>query len=155
MIVLPRSLRNGALHLLLNVKFSGHLGVHKTLQRVRECYYWAGMTVDVKEWVANCTNCQRKQRPKKSKQTPMKQYKRLAIVILGPLPEITKGNYVVCIGDYFTKWVSGITISDQEANTAAEAFIENVFVFLGCPDNSTQIKAATLKVNCSKRPANY
>ena len=139
-IVLPRSLRNGALRLLHNVKFSGHLGVHKTSQRVRERYYWVGMTVDIREWVTNCNNCQKKQQPKKSKRAPMKQYnvgaplERLAIDILGPLPESIKGNkYIVCIGDYFTKWVSGIAIPDQEANTVAEALIENVFCIFGLP----------------------
>jgi hypothetical protein len=139
-LVLPVSFRKGALRQLHDAKICGHLGVHKTLQRVKERYYWVGMTLDVKEWVKNCNACQRKSPVKKSSRAPMKQYtvgapmERVAVDILGPLPETDRGNkYVLCVGDYFTKWVTAIAIPNQEAETVAAALVENVFCKFGLP----------------------
>jgi hypothetical protein len=39
--------------------YSGHLGIHKTLQKVRSKFYWSGMSDMVKEYVATCPSCQR------------------------------------------------------------------------------------------------
>ena len=52
---------------------------------------------------------------------------RMALDILGPLPETEYGNkYILCIGDYFTKWVEAIPLPDQEAKTVAEALISTI-----------------------------
>lgn len=36
----------------------GHAGVAKTLARISENFYWAGLREDVKHFVANCADCQ-------------------------------------------------------------------------------------------------
>jgi hypothetical protein len=47
--------------------YSGHLGVHKTLHRIRAKYFWPGMTDMVKEYVSTCPACQQiKAKPVKS-----------------------------------------------------------------------------------------
>ena len=47
---------------------------------------------------------------------------RIAMDVLGPLPESTTGNkYIVIIADYmyFTKWPEAFAIPNQEATTIA------------------------------------
>jgi len=36
----------------------GHEGFNKTYERLRKSFYWKGMTVDIKRFIANCENCQ-------------------------------------------------------------------------------------------------
>ena len=38
----------------------GHSGMNKTRQKVTRCYYWKGMTEDIKEFVRTCDRRQRK-----------------------------------------------------------------------------------------------
>ena len=47
--VIPSSLRNDILHELHTMDTAGHLGVNKTLERVKERFYWPGCTKDVKD----------------------------------------------------------------------------------------------------------
>ena len=42
----------------------GHFGVEKTLDRVRERYYWHNFTVDTTEFIRTCDTCQRRTGPK-------------------------------------------------------------------------------------------
>ena len=89
-----------------------HLGYTKTLRRVKERYFWAGMTVDLRSYLRKCTDCARRKKPTRKRRVKLRQYnvgsplERVAIDILGPLPETENGNlYVLVIGDYFSKWV--------------------------------------------------
>ena len=47
-LVLPKKRRAEALQQLQDCETSGHLGVAKTLKRVRERFYWVGCNQDVK-----------------------------------------------------------------------------------------------------------
>lgn len=58
----------------------------------------------------NCDVCAARKRPMKQYQGPTKKYvvgapiERIAIDIMGPLPETEKRNrYILVIADYFTK----------------------------------------------------
>src|SRR6266481_289561 len=37
--------------------FGGHLGLAKTLSKVRQKYYWQSMANDIKQWCDSCQNC--------------------------------------------------------------------------------------------------
>ena len=137
-LVLPEKWRNEVFHELHSVRTAGHLGIAKTLRKVGDRFYWAGYAEDIKKLVQNCPQCVHKQKPRG--RAPMKLYhsgapmERIAMDILGPLPETYRGNkYVLCIGDYFTKWIEAIPLPDQEARTIAEALIESVICRFGVP----------------------
>ena len=46
-IVIPESLRTQAVNILHN---KAHLGLNKTLERVRTCMYWPGITDAIKDY---------------------------------------------------------------------------------------------------------
>ena len=50
--VVPQALRQEILHQLHNHKTSGHLGVRRTLCKVRERFYWPGYKQDITRWVS-------------------------------------------------------------------------------------------------------
>ena len=140
LIVLPERLRNGPLRKLHDDKVAGHFGLIKTYLRIRERYFWVGFKIYVENWCRRCPVCVQKNKPSTSTHAPMKVYivgapmERVALDILGPLPLSEKGNkYILCAGDYFTKWVWAVALPNQEARTIAVALIENVFTLFGLP----------------------
>lgn len=59
---------------------------------------------------------------------------RMAIDVMGPLHETTRGNkYITVVMDYFTKWVELIATSDHTAPTLAQALVDRVFTKVGIP----------------------
>ena len=140
LIILPERLRNGASCKLHDDKVAGHLGQAKTYLRIWERYFWVGFKEDVENWCRRCPVCVQKDKLSTSTRAPMKVYnvgapmERVALDILGSLPLSEKGNkYILCAGDYFTKWVWAVALPNQEARTIAEALIENVFTPFGLP----------------------
>ncbi len=139
-LVLPEKYRIGAMRQLHDSRTAGHLGQKKTLQRLRERYFWLGQRLDVEKWCKGCSTCVNKSKPRVAHRAPMKVYvvgapmERLTLDILGPLPESNQGNrYILCIGDYFTRWVWAVALPDQEARTIAEVLVEQVFTNFGLP----------------------
>ena len=65
-IVLPPSLRSKVLSHL----HSGHLGVTKTLEKVKERFYWPNDVDDVECLVRECVQCQRRNPPNPKPQAP-------------------------------------------------------------------------------------
>ena len=59
---------------------------------------------------------------------------RIAMDILGPLPETDQGNQVILVvADYFTKWVEAFALPNQEATTIATKLVEEVICRYGVP----------------------
>ena len=50
---------------------------------------------------------------------------RIAVDVLGPLPELESGNkYLLIVADYFSKWTEAFPMRDQEATTVAEILVQ-------------------------------
>jgi transposase InsO family protein len=59
---------------------------------------------------------------------------RVAIDVLGELPETSNGNrYLIVISDYFTKWVQAHAVPDYTAYTTAEVFVREFATRMGLP----------------------
>ena len=57
---------------------------------------------------------------------------RIAIDILGPLPQSSSGNkYIMIVMDYFTKWAEAYAIPNQEAETVANKLVHEFFSRFG------------------------
>ena len=139
-LILPKSLRTEVLQQLHDTQTAGHLGVAKTLNRVRERFYWVQCRRDVQEWCRNCDLCAQKQGPQKKIKAPMAQYntgspmERIAIDVLGPQPITETGNkYILIVADYFMKWVEAYPMPNQEATTVAELLVIQFICRFGVP----------------------
>ena len=86
---------------------------------------------------------------------------RIAMDILGPLPETNLGNkYILVVGDYFTKWKEAYPMRDMEATTVARLLVNEFFCQFGLPDflhtdqgrnfESTLIKEVCALLNIKK-----
>ena len=43
---------------LHSIPYAAHLGVQRTIGKVRHYFWWKGMAVDIKEFVESCPTCQ-------------------------------------------------------------------------------------------------
>lgn len=132
-------------NLVYNAHFSTssvHGGVHKTLSRLRERYYWPNMVSDVQEIVKSCETCHASKTTNAFKRPIMgnqliteRPFQRLYIDFMGPYPRSKEGNTVifVCL-DHFSKYVF---LEPLRAATAIKVvkFLEGrIFHLFGVPE---------------------
>ncbi|KAL5503537.1 hypothetical protein EMCRGX_G010502 [Ephydatia muelleri] len=61
---------------------------------------------------------------------------RIAMDILGPLPETPRGNRcILVVGDYFTKWTEAYPLPDMEALSIAKVLVNEFICRFGVPDS--------------------
>jgi hypothetical protein len=118
----------------------GHLGVDKTLNKVRQRFYSLQARSDIEKWCQECDTCAASRGPRTRNRGQMHQYnvgapfERLAIDVAGPCPLSDHGNqYILIAMDYFTKWPEAYAILNQEASTIAEVLVTNFFCRFGIP----------------------
>ena len=123
-IILPGSLSSEILAEFHDSPSGGHLGITKTLSKIRLRLFWYGMRRDVKEWCRKCDRCAMRKTPKRKPRSALKQYnvglplERVGIDIIGPVIQSNLGNkYILTICDYFTKFVVAVPMKNQEART--------------------------------------
>ena len=142
--IVPLSERRNVLRYSHDIKVSGHLGIKKTLNKIRQRYYWPGLQIDVKAYVSGCEICSKRKGPKQKIKAPMQitrsgfPMERIAVDILGELPTTEKGNkYILVISDYFTKWTESFPMPNMEAATVAEIMVQHVISRFGVPEKNT------------------
>ena len=109
----------------------GHLGVERTLEKIKLGFYWPTMRRTIEDLCKKCDKCAARKPPLRKSRAPLQQYlvgeplEQITVDILGPLPITKRGNrFVLVIGDYFTKFAEAVALPDQEAETVARAVVE-------------------------------
>ncbi|KAL5516149.1 hypothetical protein EMCRGX_G001420 [Ephydatia muelleri] len=140
-LVLPSSLVPAVLEGLHSSLVGGHMGAKKTLDKVRCRFYWVGQRKDITQWCISCPTCCSRKTPIPAPCAPMqldpveRPLQRVAMDILGPLPETEKGNkYILVIGDYFTKWKDAYPLPNMEAMTVARHLVSEFMCRFGVPE---------------------
>ena len=120
---------------------SGHLGQDKTLNHLKERFYWPGHYNDIRDWCQTCATCASRKMPTHSSRLPLGSVSAsyptqiMAVDLVGPLPEKDSGNvYIMVVGDYFSHWMEAIPVPNQEACTIAEKLVDEVFLRFSTPE---------------------
>ena len=58
-LIIPKQLRNRVMELAHNAKMSGHLGLKKTQDRIKSCFYWPGIHSEIRRYCKSCVMCQK------------------------------------------------------------------------------------------------
>lgn len=119
---------------------SGHLGVTKTIYRLRERFMWQGYVKDIEQMVATCDVCQHINRKMTTgapelHPIPVKSpWYHVGIDFIGPIsPTSDDGNrYILTLSDYCTKWMEAIPTPDKSASSVATALFK-IFMRMGLP----------------------
>ena len=126
--LVPPSLRQHSLKEAHDIPSAGHQGYLKTLSRLQQQAYWAGMASDVQQYCQQCNKCQMSKLPSPT-QAPLQNvpignpWEMLAVDILEVPISRKNHRYLLVIMDYFTKWVDAVPLRDQTAVSVSDAII--------------------------------
>jgi hypothetical protein len=120
----------------------GHLGINKTIKKIKNQCNWKGMKEDIKNYITNCTSCQKNKVSNRKIRQPMvitstssRPFEKIFLDIVGPLITTMSGNtYILTMQDDLTKYSLGVPIPNHQANTVAEAFVVHFVCIHGIPD---------------------
>lgn len=156
-LVVPESLKAELMKELHDAPTAGHLGLERTLRKIKERYYFKNMRSYVAQYLKSCDACQKYKatnlKPAGLLQTPVPQqrFEVLAMDLFGPLPEGDKGEkWILLVEDTASRWVELFALNDATAETCAKALIEEVFMRYGLPrrvisDNGSQFVSAVMQ----------
>ena len=155
-LILPAKFRRTALYGCHNQV--GHMGRDRTIDLLKERFYWAGMTKEAAAYVANCGRCIRRKTP------PNQRAPLINIVTTQPMElvsvdflslEASKGGFehILVITDHFTKYAQAFATRNQTAETTARVLYENFIVHYGFParlhaDQGKNFESRTIKALC-------
>ncbi|XP_064469813.1 uncharacterized protein LOC135384546 [Ornithodoros turicata] len=168
-LVLPQSRRTEVLLLAHESPWGGHLGVKKTMARIKYSFYWPGIGADVKSHCTSCHGCQLRSVRRRNDRVPItpltrpeRPFQRVNVDIIGPIePPSSRGHrYAICVVDLHTMWPEVICLRSLTAKATCEALLE-VFSRTGvpeeiCSDQGTNFTAALTqellkRVGCTPR----
>lgn len=163
-IIIPYSLREKIIKIYHEDIFcNAHLGINKTLNKIKDRFYWSGMDTDISNFVRACERCQRRKTVANLQtKEPLKMiapskfpFYRIHIDLSGPLPLTEKGNkYIFVAIDSLTKWLICAPIMDQKAEKISEILENEIICQHGAPheivsDNGKQF-TSEIFANLSK-----
>ena len=118
-IIIPQQCRQQLLEMAHRTPLAGHLGVRKTLQRLRTHFYWPRMTADVAQYIRACHSCQVTGKPNQAIPvsplipipTLQPPFGRIIIDIVGPLPKTSDAHvYLLTILDAATRYPEAVPL---------------------------------------------
>jgi len=140
-IVVPKEKVEEIIKMNHDHMLAGHLGVAKSLARIKRQYLWPGLSNDVKAYVSNCMICAKRKAygsikaPLKPLPPVTKVWEQIAMDIVGPVTESSNGNkYILVLSDYASRFVMTIPMENQKAHTIAENLVKKVYTKYGPPE---------------------
>lgn len=92
---------------------SMHFGVDKTVDRIKQRYFWPRLATEVREYIQNCNTC-KEVKGASVPIVPLRGDQRItthpwqiiAMDFIGPLPRTNKGyQHILVVLDLFSKWI--------------------------------------------------
>jgi hypothetical protein len=134
----------------------GHLGVRKTIQKIRQSFIWKNMDADISARVRTCRICgiskpaQNTQYGMLASDVASRPMKKMFIDFVGKQPRSKAGNtYAMVCVDAFTKLVWFFPVREASTATATQA-LNSVFAVFGIPeilasDNASQFTSRNFR----------
>ena len=119
----------------------GHLGSGRTVELIKENFYWPKMTEDVNHFVTKLCACVKSKKPNITYEAPMKSIisssplQLIGIDFLHLDPSSGGYEYLLVITDYFTiRFFQVYPTTSKSARTAAEKLYNNFMMRYGIPE---------------------
>jgi len=151
--------------IIRSIHEAGHLGIHSTTNKIKERYWWPGISKHVAEFISTCDQCQREKKPQKAKDIyPMIAEQPFQIVGLdhvGPLHKTKDGyQYLIVAQDYFTKWPIVKPTKTTNTDEALKFVFEEIYTIYGKPqqlitDQGTAFTSELWKTTMKKWKINH
>jgi len=139
-LVVPKQLIHVVLGVAHDIPNASHMGVKKTLDRLRPNFYWPKMRKDVVNYCKCCDVCQRLGKGGIVPRHPLVEvpvleepFQRVSIDICGPLKICESGNrFILTCIDMATHYPEAVALKDHKAPTVCRALAE-IFCRTGFP----------------------
>lgn len=127
----------------------GHLGIFKTLHKIREKFIWPGMDQDIKVRVKACSICTMSKPAQNtrygflSSSVAERPMQKIFIDFVGKLPRSSMGNcYILVCVDAFSKFTWLFPVREATSSSTIKC-LQSIFASFGFPqvivsDNATQ-----------------
>src|SRR3569832_733061 len=133
-VVVPTTLRLKIIAAYHDATLARHFSGHKTLQNIKQKYYWDTMSHLITTYCKFCDKCQRinaTTHPVKAILFPMTDirgpFDKIGIDCMGPLTLTQNRNrFILVFVDYFTKYTEAIALKDITAQTVADSFVNTI-----------------------------
>ena len=140
---IPTSLTNTLIEEAHNPPNKAHGGIHKTLSRLRQLYFWPGMAAQVKNFISKCEECKMNKPYNQISRPPMggemvteRPFQRLYIDFLGPYCRSKTGNsYIFIVLDHMSKYVFLKPMVKADAKNVVKFLISEIFHKFGVPES--------------------
>ncbi|XP_068069442.1 uncharacterized protein isoform X2 [Danio rerio] len=130
-LIVPKEARELVLHLSHSIPWAGHLGVRKTIERIKKYFYWPGLKADVVQYCKSCPECQlvSLHHPPRVPLQPLPlistPFERLGMDIVGPVEKSSLGNrFLLVITDYATRYPEVFPLKSMKAKNVATCLIQ-------------------------------
>ncbi|KAK7886001.1 hypothetical protein WMY93_025622 [Mugilogobius chulae] len=136
-LVLPPALRSVVLKSLHSDM--GHMGIERTLDLVRQRFFWPKMAANVEHFVKTCGRCIRRKTPPE-RAAPLvniqttRPLELLCIDFLSLEPDSSNTKDILVLTDHFTKFAVAIPTPNQKAKTVAKCLWNDFMVYYGIPE---------------------
>ena len=147
-MVIPKALRWHAIRRAHDHVTAGHQGWQSTLQRLKTLYYFPGMQLAVKTYVAGCQTCQEirgqvcGRSPLAHQPDPTGPFDRISadLLIITTAKSTVKNRYTVCLTviDHYTRYCILVPLIDKKKDLCARTMVDRVFMPFG-PPNTVQL----------------
>ena len=138
--MVPEKLKNEVISYNHDLPLTGHMGIVKTIARVKQSFMWYGLTKDVELHVKSCSFCNKNKRASVKAKAALGQYharspmERVHVDILGPFTPSSQCNqYVLMLVDQFTTWLECYPLPDQMAESVAKCVVDGFISRFSCP----------------------
>ncbi|UYV61247.1 hypothetical protein LAZ67_1004099 [Cordylochernes scorpioides] len=141
LLVVPENKKREIMKEYHNHMSNGHLGVARTMYRIKSKYFWPSMLKDVSEFVKTCHLCQSR---KGSNQLPSGllqpippanfPFERIGIDFVGPLPSTkNRKKSIIVLTDYYTRYAETRAVSEATVKEVSKFLVEDIFLRHGAP----------------------
>lgn len=118
----------------------GHLGSERTLNLIRDRFFWPKMQQDVEHFVTNVCECLKKRKPNRITRAPMMSIKTthpFELVSVDFLHlEKSKGGYeyILVVIDHYTRFAQAYATTNKSAKTVADKLFNDFAMKFGFPE---------------------
>ena len=121
-VIVPRSMQKPIIE---QIHQKSHLGINKCINRLKDVFFWSGMSAQIKDIISQCSICNefrgtQQKEPMLPHEIPTKPWEICATDLF----ELDKDTYIV-IADYFSKFFEVKKISSSSSKTVINILKEN------------------------------
>ena len=139
--VIPKNLIGEVIYTCHSEPTSGHLGTAKTLNKIRQRFYWEKLQNHVERFIKGCPDCQARKGQQNRKPVGLLHpipvgtpFQRVGIDLLGPFRRSSNGKTMIVVAtDYATRWAETEALPSGKAGPVGKFILEKIITRHGAP----------------------